>query len=432
MDKVRKSYQLIVYSLQNFGLLMLVISFLLYVTASAEELSLQGFFQTNYSVRVTDDNPQGAKQGNLILDEERLQLKGSYEPSGSKMSLFIKSDFFHDWFEEDFNADLREGYIDLAEDKFGLRVGRQIHTWGVGDLLFINDVFPKDWEAFYSGRPLEYLKIGVDSVKLDVYSDIMNLETIFISGFESDDLPSMGRFHFFDPYPNITDRALDKPATTFDNTEYALRLYRLIGNLDVSFYAHKGFFRVPAMKADNFDSPTTISHFYPELAVYGLSVQKNALGGIVGTEYGYYDSLEDRSGNDPGIQNSQSKFLVGYQKAFPEDFTVGLQYYIEVMHNYSEYKDNLPSSFFKKDEFHQYITSRLTKLLKYQTLKLSLFTFYSPDEEDFLFTPEASYNFTDNLQAVLGANIFGGENNNTQLGQHTKDDNIYVTVRYSF
>jgi hypothetical protein len=37
-----------------------------------------------------------------------------------------------------------------------------IITWGVGDLLFINDVFPKDWESFFSGRPPEYLKLGVD------------------------------------------------------------------------------------------------------------------------------------------------------------------------------------------------------------------------------------------------------------------------------
>ena len=106
------------------------------------------------------------------------------------------------------------------DDKFGLRVGRQIYTWGVGDLLFINDVFPKDWEAFYSGRPLEYLKIGVDSVKLDVYSNIASIEAIAIPFFESDDLPSQGRFHFFDPYPTITNRDIDKPNTTFKNIKY--------------------------------------------------------------------------------------------------------------------------------------------------------------------------------------------------------------------
>ena len=432
MDKVRNSYQLTVNSCQNFYLLIPVISFLLSVTALAEELSFHGFLQTNYSVRITDDNPQGAKQDNLILGEERMQLKGSFYPERSKIGIFLKSDFYHDWFEEDFNMEFREGYIDLSEDKFGLRIGRQIITWGVGDLLFINDIFPKDWEAFYSGRPLEYLKIGADSLKLDIYSDIISIEAVALLNFISDDLPSMGRFHFFDPYPSVMDREIDEPDTNFKNTGYALRFYRYIGDFDTSFYAYKGFYGVPGIKADNFELPTTVSHFHPELAVYGLSTQKSALGGVVSSEFGYYDSLADRNGEDPGIQNSQSKFLVGYQKAFPYDFTVGLQYYTELMHQYSQYENNLPSTFVKKDEFHQYITLRFTKLLKYQTLKLSFFTFYSPDERDFLLMPEVSYNFTDNLQAVIGANIFEGEDENTILNQHDKDDNVYVTVRNSF
>lgn len=397
----------------------------------ASELSFHGFLQTNYSVRVARDNPPGAKRGNLILGEERLQLKSSLYPS-NKTGIVVKSDFYHDGVEKDSNIDVREGYFDFMDDTFGVRIGRQIFTWGAGDLLFINDVFPKDWEAFYSGRPLEYLKIGVDSVKLDVYSDIVSIEAIVIPFFEPDDLPSTGRFHFFDPYPTITNREVDKPATTFKNTEYALRLYRYIGDCDVSTYAYKGFFRSPGMKADNFAFPSTILHFYPELVVYGISAQKSALGGVISTEFGYYDSLDDRTGKNPGIDNSQSRFLSGFQKAFPDDLSVGVQYYGELMHQYSRYEGNLPSAFAKRKQLHQYVTLRLTQLLKYQTLKLSLFSLYSPDDEDFLMIPEISYNFTDTLQAILGANIFDGSNTNTALGQHDNNDNIYVTVKYSF
>lgn len=424
MDKVSKPKFVL-------GLWLSVI-FLSSGASFADELSIHGFLQTNYSVRVADDNPQGAKQGNLILGEERFQLKGSFYPSKSPWGFYSKGDFYHDGVEKNWSGDFREGYLDYNLDKFALRIGRQILTWGAGDLLFINDVFPKDWEAFYSGRPLEYLKMGTDSVKLNVYSDAVSVEAVIIPFFEPDNLPSVGRFHFFDPYPNIPDREIDKPNTNLKNTEFALRAYRNIGGFDASAYVYKGFFGIPGMKADNFNSPVTVSHFYPELAVYGLSAQRSALGGVVSTEYGYYDSLDDRGGKNPGIDNSQSKFLVGYQKAFPEDFTVGVQYYTELMHQYSQYKDNLPSGFAKKDQGHQYITLRLTKLLKYQTLKLSLMSFYSPDERDFFLTPEVSYNFTDNLQGVLGANIFGGANSNTALGQHDKDDNICVTVRYSF
>ena len=431
MDKIDKRF--------IFGLLFCVLIFRFWIyrttAALAEDLSINGFLQTNYSVRLNDDNPKNAKQGNLILGEERIQLKSSFYPPKSKVGFFVKSDFFHDWVAERWAFDFREGYMDYNLDKFGFRIGRQIITWGVGDLLFINDVFPKDWEALYSGRPLEYLKIGVDSVKLDIYSDIVSIEAVAIPFFEADDLPSAGRFHVFDPYPNIQNRKTDKPDSAFEkfgNMEYALRLYRYIGDFDISAYAYKGFFNSPGMKADNFNSPSTISHFYPELAVYGLSAQRNALGGVVSAEYGYYDSLDDRSGKDPGINNSQSRFLIGYQKAFPGDLTVGIQYYGELMHKYSRYKNNLPVTFAKRKQLHQYITLRLTKLLRYQTLKLSSFTFYSPDEKDFLIIPEASYNLTDDLLGVIGMNIFAGVDDNTTFGQHKKDSNIYVTVRYSF
>jgi hypothetical protein len=416
-------------------LLFIVVSFTLMPMANPSELSLHGFLQTNYSIRVNNDNPQGAKQKNLMLGEERAQIKTSFYSQKGKTGIFVKSDFYHDGVEEDWNLDFREGYLDFIYDKFNLRVGRQIYTWGVGDLLFINDVFPKDWEAFYSGRPLEYLKIGVDSLKLDVYSNIVSAEVVFIPFFEPDDFPSVGRFHFFDPYPDIQNRELEAPHSAFEkfgNIEYALRLYRYMGNFDISIYTYKGFFRAPAMKANNFNSPSTISNFYPRLAVYGFSLQRGAFGGVVSGEYGYYDSLDDRRGKDAGIENAQSKFLIGYQKAFPKDFTVGIQYYGELMHQYSEYKNNLPAAFAKRKQLHQYVTLRLTKLLKYQTLKLSLFTFYGPDEEDFLFMPEISYNFSDNLLGIIGMNIFGGREDNTTFGQHKKDSNIYVTARYSF
>src|SRR3989338_3738394 len=78
----------------------------------AEDLSFHGSLQTSYSVRVVDNNPLGAKQGNIISGEERLQLKGSYYPSKSDFGVFVKSDFYHDAVEEAFKIDFREGHLD--------------------------------------------------------------------------------------------------------------------------------------------------------------------------------------------------------------------------------------------------------------------------------------------------------------------------------
>src|SRR3970282_2027741 len=87
-------------------------------------------------------------------------------------------------------------------------------------------VFPKDWSAFFSGRPLEYLKLGVDAAKLHVATPALNAELVVVPFFEPDTLPGPDRFFFFDPLADVPNRLLREPATTSGNSEFALRLYR--------------------------------------------------------------------------------------------------------------------------------------------------------------------------------------------------------------
>ncbi|MBI1819798.1 MAG: hypothetical protein HYR81_05670 [Nitrospirae bacterium] len=126
------------------------------------------------------------------------------------------------------------------------------------------------------------------------------------------------------------------------------------------------------------------------------------------------------------------KYLAGYQRQIWNEFTAGVQYYGEYLLNYDAYCDTLPSGFPAQDRLRQVLTVRFTQLLRYQTLRLSLFAFYSPTDEDYYFIPEVRYSFTDALWGAMGANIFGGEKETTPFGQMDKNDNVYVTVRYEF
>jgi hypothetical protein len=68
----------------------------------------------------------------------------------------------------------------------------------------------------------------------------------------------------------------------------------------------------------------------------------------------------------------------------------------------------------------------------HQTLKFSVFAFYSPIDEDYMIIPEIKYNFTDELSVALGANIFGGPEDARNFGQFDKNDNIYTVIKYEF
>ena len=364
------------------------------------------------------------------MGEERLQVK--LDASKDPFHIFVKADGWYDHIDQKWDSELREGYLDYTSSKWDARIGRQVITWGVGDLLFINDVFPKDYAAFFSGRPLEYLKKGIDAAKVGVYPGFASFELIATPFFEGNTFPDPARFHLFDPFPAITDRPENEPAAKFENAEVALRAYRDIAGFDVSLYAYRGFFRQPSMMPDNSVIPTQLTLFFPKLSVYGASAQGRALDGVLSLEAGYYDSREDRAGTNPMIPNSQTRFLIGYQRQLWEDFTVGLQYYGEYMHDYPAYRDSLPADFPRERRLRDLATVRLTQFLKHQTVRLSFFSFYSPADGDYMLNPEIKYNFSDHIWAALGANIFGGGKPWTQFGQLTKDDNVYMQVRYEF
>jgi len=396
-------------------------------SAIASDVSLHGFVQGNYSVNTDTSNPDGS---DFKWAGERAQLK--IETDVEPLRFFMKTDVFYDHIDDASKLELREGYADLTSSSYDVRIGRQIITWGLGDLIFINDVFPKDFEAFFSGRPLEYLKKGIDGIKLGMYPSFASAELIIIPFFEENNFPDPDRFHLFDPMPLITDREEKKPSSTFNNTEVALRLYRDVAGFDASLYFYRGFFRQPSMLPDSLTAPTRIDLFFPKLSVYGASLQGRALEGVFSLEAGYYDSREDRDGTDPMSPNPQTRFLTGYQRQLWEDFTLGLQYYLEYMHDYSAYKANLPSGFPLEKKIHDLVTVRLTQFLIHQTLRLSFFSFFSPAARDYMLNPEVKYNFTDNIWAAAGADIFGGGEEWDQFGQLDKNDNIYIQMRYEF
>ncbi|UCD51646.1 MAG: hypothetical protein JSW27_03250, partial [Phycisphaerales bacterium] len=102
------------------------------------------------------------------------------------------------------------------------------------------------------------------------------------------------------------------------------------------------------------------------------------------------------------------------------------------MLDYDDYEDNQPGGMPKRDEFRHLTTLRLTKLLMNQNLRLSLFTYYSPSDEDVYMRPIANYKASDSLAVEVGSNIFFGDEPYTFFGQFEDNTNAYLAVRYSF
>lgn len=390
------------------------------------DFDLHGFYEIRAGYRTRNDK----YEKDMSIMEQRLQVElSSYLDWGD---LKVKGDIFGDLVEEQADFDLREAFIFTRPYGFmDIKVGRQILTWGTGDLVFINDLFPKDWQSFFIGRDSEYLKAPSDAVKVSLFSDFANLDIVYTPQFDPDRYITGERISYWNS--NLGRLAgrdaiihTDKPNRWFRDDEIALRVYKNINNYEYAAYAYRGYWKSPG----GLNSAMTQAIF-PDLNVYGASVRGNVGKGIGNFEFGYYESDDDQSGHNDNINNSELRFLAGYSQDIGKDFTAGLQYYVEHMLDYDRHKDSSPTGLSRDPDRHL-ITLRLTKLLMNQNLRCSLFTYLSPSDKDVYMRPNLNYKASDNLALEAGANVFFGDYPSTFFGQFQNNTNLYTAVRYSF
>ncbi len=404
---------------------------------------VHGFWETRFGLRLRQD----AEQRSLSMAETRLQLRR--DQSLGPMLLRINADLLYDEIQHDHDIDLANGrgWLDLRQAYFAsplgqhldLRIGRQILTWGVGDLLFLNDLFPKDWNAFFIGRDVEYLKAPSDAVKLSAYTPLLNLDLVYTPRFDPDRFVDNRRLSLFDPRRGSvigkqTDFTPDVPDRWFRDDEWAARMHRLLGSWEIAAYGYRGFWKSPSgFSLEQSDAPITASTpFFPRLNAWGLSLRGPLHSGILSLETARYISPQDADGSDPLLPNDQWRFVLGYEQELIPDLTLGLQYYLERTLDYSALLTTLPDGFAMTDRNRHLFTTRLTLLTHGQNVTWSMFVFASPSDNDLYLRAQWHWQMSDRWSTGLGANIFAGKRRSSFFGQFTSNSNVYASLRYGF
>jgi hypothetical protein len=399
---------------------------------------LRGFVDVRGGLRARSD-PDLSRP---TLGEARLQLgvERSWTPLSSTAR--VVADLLFDPVVSDYEPHLEtgRGAVDLREanlvaspfDGLDIRLGRQIVTWGTGDLVFINDLFPKDWTAFLAGRDIEYLKAPSDAVKLAAFHDLVNVDVVYTPVFDADRFPDRRRLSSWDPMQGRIAGADDpvptqRPDRWFRDAEWAARAHRRLGRFELAAYGYRGFWKSPA-GAD----PGSGSATFPALSVYGASARTPLGRGIANLEAGYYDSQGDRAGDDPLTRNDEARALVGYERELRPNLTLGAQYYVEWMLDYDGYRAGSPAGAPAADEMRHVLTTRLTLLSRSQTVTSSLFLFVSPSDRDAYLIPQVTYQLDDHWRLQTGANVFLGREDHTFFGQFENNTNVHAAARYAW
>jgi hypothetical protein len=351
-----------------------------------------GFVEAGLGTRF-DEDPLVDKHN--TLEELRWRIESEWHPG--KVTVGVKADIDYDGVEDSWDAEFRDLTAAFTVgDTIDVKVGRQVLTWGTGDLVFLNDLFPKDFVSFFAGRDDEYLKAPGNAARFTWYSDAINADFVWTPIFEPDIYLTGERFSFYSPQAgeNIAPSPpfhAPEPEESFSNGEFALRLYRTVESTEYAVYAYRGFFKQPPFTAMN---------------AYGASLRRPAGPGLFNIETSYYDSDTD-----------QTRFLLGYEWEARPRFTVGLQYYLE-------------RNEAAKNRF--LLTNRLTYRAGMDKYTWSLFTFYSPSDDDYYFRPQFTYRHSDEWSLTAGANLLGGDEAHTFFGQLDDASNAYVRVRYHY
>ncbi|WP_114417749.1 hypothetical protein [Marinospirillum perlucidum] len=370
------------------------------------------------------------------LGEARLGLELEGDWRGLEYSL--KGDLVGDAVDEEARGELREALLSFGlGQSTDVRAGRQVLTWGTGDLLFINDLFPKDWQSFLIGRDEEYLKSPSDALRTTWYGQELTVDLVWSPLFTEDNYPDGDRLSYFNPMSGgqtaepVSTNARE-PDDFPEDGEAALRLATTQSGIEYEAYGYWGFWPEPNDQTQVM-SGGKASH--PRLQVYGASVRSPLGPGLINAETGYYNSVDYEQQQAALLPNSEVRFLIGYDWEAITNLNVGLQYYLEWTQDYDEAEsawDQMGYAYMAGEEYRQLLSTRLTYRQWRGDLVWSLFAFMSPSDEDYYLRPSVTYRASDALTLSAGGNVFGGENNYSFFGQFEKDSNAYLRARYRF
>lgn len=423
--------------MKNITYLLTALLLLVLVSPTNAELYTDGYVQGLFGGQLESENPTKSDQS---ISETRLQMR--MESIGDNGEFFSRVDFTYDGLAdetEQYDWEIREAYLKFRlGDKLDFKIGRQILTWGTGDLIFINDVFAKDYRSFFLGRDDQYLKAPQNALRMEYYNSMGSFSFVFSPSFESNRLPTGEKLSYYNPFAgtivgtDMGDRYYfnpEEPAKTFHNSEFAACFQRQVGMYSLAFYFYKGFYKNPlGMDA------STMMPVYPRMQLYGASLRGAKFGGIFWLEGGYYDSKDDPDGDNPLMPNSSISGMVGFERQIATGLTANLQWQADKMVDYDNYEieQKMLGMIHYRDEIKHLVTSRWTKMMVDETVMVSAFIFYSPDEEDLYLRFSTEYKYSDEITITVGGNVFDGTYSNTEFGQFALNDNIYTKMTYNF
>ncbi len=387
-----------------------------------------------------------------------------------------------------FDADIREAYFDiygLFTKNLDIRVGRQRIAWGTADKFNPTDnLNPYDMEDIWDfGRHL-----GSNAIKLTYYLKSFTFTGVVIPWFTPSVLPNSDWTPAFMPAYEIPEMITDTsfiPGMTIPiyltqgaisdtlvmpqrnikhYPSFGLKVKKSIGNFDLSlsyvygrdalplptemntFITIDTFMFAPEVRANaTIDVKTKVE--FPVMKVIGLDFAGSVKGvGVWGEAACFlpeksfmkrnlrytapdFGVVKDSVMSDSLVLDDKPyvKFVLGLDYTFKHGFYLNFQYLHGFMHERGpkELNDYYLLSFQWTSDNGKIKIGILNGGIQVNDYK------YFKDNFAWIYMPEISYKPVDNAELILGAHLLDGSPATT-FGKVTKNDDIYLKLRYNF
>jgi len=400
-------------------------------------LHLEGWLKQETAYRL--DTPRvftKIKQQGLLTETGSLTDALSFKATQRMWydAIYDVSDHFPKTAErggQEFDAELRETYLDYSQGNFDVRVGKQQIVWGDAVGLFFADVVNAKDLREYVLPDFDLIRIPQWGVDLEFTQDPVHAEFVWLPVLQFNRLGTSGsEFEF--PYPvppgvAFTTTDPSKPPSAFDNSEIGGRLSYLIDGWDVSgFYFHTwDKFPVPYRRI-----ASGVYHFdpaYQRADLWGMSFSKDLQAVVLKGElvYNPRQSLVTFDSTDPDgiVEKNALDYLVGVDHTFFDRLETNVQLMERWIPNHRDQMQDDPLtthvSFWAKTNF-------LDGKLQPECLLIT-----SVAETDLLLRPKVTYNVTDSLGFAFGADMFQGHDSGL-FGRFDGKSRVYTEVTYRF
>ncbi len=383
-----------------------------------------------------------------VQDKDQTETKAGYGELGLKLK--VRKDFGNGFAEIRFRRgqefgksiseiDIREAYVNLYRGNLDVRIGQQIVVWGRADGFNpTNNITPQN---MLIRSPDEDDRRQSNFLIRTWYNiSSLRLEGIFIPQYASSVIPT--DVMTFEQGIQLNEMQL--PNAELKNSSYALRLSLEKAEFDGSLSFYEGWMPLPGIQLVNF----IINANGPVINLAPTPYKMNVIGGDFSTTVGkfglrgeiaYRNPVKDWE-DEPSIPNPDVYGVIGGDRSWG-DFTLLVQYIGRYVMDFEEAdpadplidlidKNRMLSS--QQDEITHSVSFRPALALMHETLNLEVLGLVNFTTEEMLLRPKMSYDISDDLSLILGAEIYNGPDGTLFGFVQDALSGIFMEIRTSF